>query len=368
MTGASVVEDLAGAGRDAGAARLRALRAALAESGADAFLATHPASVRYLSNFSSPADGTVLVTADDAILVTDGRYTVQAEQESFLRYHITREWIPWVAEAAPRARLAVEADHVTLAQYEALRAALGADPVSTTGLVAGARAVKDAAEIELLREAARITDEAYEGVIGSVLGAGIREIDVALALERAMREAGAEGVSFEIIVASGPRSAMPHGVASTRIIESGDLVTMDLGARVAGYHADMTRAVAVGPISERLRELFDAVLAAQEAAVQAIRPGLTGVAADAVARDLLESAGLGEYFAHSLGHGVGLEIHEGPRLSTKSSDVLAPNMLVTVEPGVYEPGVGGVRIEDLVLVTDEGHEVLSRSPKAFRQV
>jgi Xaa-Pro aminopeptidase len=300
--------------------------------------------------------------------VTDGRYTVQAEQESFLPCHITREWIPWAAEAARGERLAVEAEHLTLAQYEALRAALGADPVSTTGVVAGARAVKDAAEIELVREAARITDEAYASVIGSVLRAGAREIDVSLALERAMREAGAEGVSFEIIVASGPRSAMPHGVASTRVIESGDLVTMDLGARVAGYHADMTRAVAVGPISGRLRELFDAVLAAQEAAVQAIRPGLTGVAADAVARDLLEREGLAAYFAHSLGHGVGLEIHEGPRLSATSSDVLAPGMLVTVEPGVYVPDVGGVRIEDLVLVTDEGHEVLSRSPKGFRQV
>jgi Xaa-Pro aminopeptidase len=355
------------AGQERSAARVRALREALAETGADAFLATHPASVRYLSGFSSPDDGRVLVTDDEAWLVTDGRYTVQAEQESWLPFHVTREWIEWVAESAQGARIAVEADHLTLAQHDALCAA-GAQTVSTSALVARARAVKDAEEQALIREAARITDAAYAAVTDSVLRPGVRELDVALALERAMREAGAEGIAFEIIVASGPRSAMPHGVASTRVIESGDLVTMDFGARVSGYHADMTRAVAVGPISDRLRELFDAVLAAQEAAVAAIRPGLSGIAADAIARDRLEAAGLASYFAHSLGHGVGLEIHEGPRLSAKSQDVLAPNMTVTVEPGVYVPGVGGVRIEDLVLVTDDAHEVLSSSPKGFREV
>jgi Xaa-Pro aminopeptidase len=352
-----------------GATRLAAVREALAEAGAEALLATHPASVRYLSNFSSPEDGSVLVTADAAWLVTDDRYVVQAEQESWLPFHIARDWNAWAAETLGSLRTAVEAEHITLAKHDALRAALGRDLISTTGLIAAVRAVKDEAEIALVREAARIADLAYATILeGGVLRAGVREIDVALALERAMRDAGAEATAFEIIVASGPRSAMPHGVASTRVIEVGDLVTMDFGARIDGYHSDMTRAVAVGEISPRLRELFDAVLEAEETAVAAIRPGLPGRDADATARSVLERAGLAEYFVHSLGHGVGLNIHEGPRLSAKSSDVLVPSMLVTVEPGVYLPGVGGVRIEDLVLVTQDSHEVLSGSPKAFRQV
>jgi Xaa-Pro aminopeptidase len=357
------------AGGERGASRLASLRAAVAQAGADAFLATRPASVRYLSNFSSPEDGRVLVASEAAWLVTDGRYAVQAEQESWLGVHLTREWIDWVAETLPAdARLAVEADHLTMAQHETLRTALGRDPAATVGLVARSRAVKDTEELTLVRRAARITDDAFALVVERDLRAGVREIDVAMALERAMRDAGADAAGFEIIVASGPRSAMPHGVASTRVIEAGDLVTMDFGARVAGYHADMTRAVAVGPVSQRLRELFDAVLAAEETAVAAIRPGLSGVEADSLARARLEAAGLEGYFAHSLGHGVGLEIHEAPRLAARSEDVLAPGMVVTVEPGVYLPGVGGVRIEDLVLVTDDGHEVLSRSPRGFRQV
>jgi Xaa-Pro aminopeptidase len=193
-------------------------------------------------------------------------------------------------------------------------------------------------------------------------------VEVALELERFIRSHGGEGMAFDVIVASGPRSAMPHGVASERTIERGDLVTLDFGARVAGYHADMTRAVAVGPVAQPLRDWFDAVLEAQEAAVAAIAPGLRGVDADAVARGRLAAAGLDQLFVHSLGHGVGLQIHEGPSLSLRSTDVLAAGMLVTVEPGVYQPGYGGLRIEDLVLVTEDGGEVLSHSPKGYLEV
>ena len=161
---------------------------------------------------------------------------------------------------------------------------------------------------------------------------------------------------------------MPHGVASDKVIESGDLVTIDFGAVYQGYHADMTRAVAVGEIAPELRRLFDAVLEAQQAALAAVAPGRTGRELDAIARDLLAGHDLAEAFSHSLGHGTGLEIHEGPRLSTRSDDVLAPGMSVTIEPGVYLPGFGGVRIEDLAIVTEDGHEVLSNSPKTFRQL
>jgi Xaa-Pro aminopeptidase len=345
--------------------RLASLRAALAALGADALLVTTPANVRYLSNFSTPKDGRVLVTPDQAFLVTDDRYAVQAEEESWLAVDLTRDWLPWVAERVEGRNLAVEAEHLTLAQFETLRDALGTPPVASRGLLARNRLVKDEGELASLREAARITDLAYAQILDGVLRAGVRELDVALALETAMRQAGAEAASFEIIVASGPRSAMPHGVASSRVIEAGDLVTLDFGARVDGYHADMTRAVAIGGISPRLRELFDAVLAAQEASVAAIRPGLPCAEADAIARRSLASAGLYTYFAHSLGHGVGLDIHEGPSLSPRSETVLEPGMLVTIEPGVYVPGFGGVRIEDLLVVTEEGAEVLSRSPKGY---
>jgi Xaa-Pro aminopeptidase len=347
--------------------RLAAARAALAELGADALLVTDPANVRYLSNFSTPKDARVLVTLEDAWLVTDGRYTVQAQEESWLPFDLEREWLPWVAERVGARALAVEAEHVTLAQFETLQERLGRAPMASRGLLARARLVKDEGEIGRIREAARITDLAYAHVLDGPLRAGARELDVALALEAAMRDAGAEGAGFEIIVASGPRSAMPHGVASSRVLERGDLVTLDFGAKFDGYHADMTRAVAIGGVSARLRELFDAVLSAQEASVAAIRPGLLGAEADAIARRSLARAGLDAYFAHSLGHGVGLDIHEGPRLSARSDDVLAPGMLVTVEPGVYVPGFGGVRIEDLVLVTDDGAEVLSRSPKGYAE-
>jgi Xaa-Pro aminopeptidase len=228
--------------------------------------------------------------------------------------------------------------------------------------------VKAAAEIERLREAARLTDAAFAHVLDGPLRAGAREVDVALELERFVRQNGGEGMAFEVIVAGGIRSAMPHGVASDRAIERGDLVTLDFGAKLDGYHADMTRSVAIGPVAQPLRGWFDAVLEAQVAAVAAIRPGLAGVDADKLARDRLATAGLAERFVHSLGHGVGLQIHEGPSLSSRSTDVLAAGMVVTVEPGVYEPGVGGLRIEDLVLVTDEGHEVLSHSPKGYLEL
>ncbi|MDF1524062.1 MAG: M24 family metallopeptidase, partial [Trueperaceae bacterium] len=216
-----------------------------------------------------------------------------------------------------------------------------------------------------LREAARLTDAAFDHVLNGVLRVGTREVDVAIELDRFVRQNGGDGLAFEAIVAGGPRSAMPHGVASPRTLERGDLVTLDFGAKVDGYHADMTRTVALGPVAEPLRSWFDAVLDAQVAAVAAIRPGLSGVDADAVARSRLAAAGLAERFTHSLGHGTGLDIHEGPALSLRSKDVLAAGMIATIEPGVYDAAVGGLRIEDLLLVTEQGHEVLSRSPKGY---
>ena len=341
---------------------LGVLRAALAERGVDAMLVTYPANVRYLTGFSTPNDASVLVLPDRAVMFTDGRYTAQAAEEALVPYEITQEVDDRVAALTEGMRLGVEAEHVTLQRHARLTRRLREAPVPLEGVVAAQRVVKRPAEVELLREAARITDAAFASVLGFVR-AGVTEVEVAIELERSMRLAGADGPGFDTIVASGVRGAMPHGTASTKRIAAGELVTLDFGAAYRGYHADMTRTLAVGRVGDEERRMYDAVLEAQELAVAAIAPGRSGRELDAVARDALARHGLADAFAHSLGHGTGLEVHESPRLSQRSEDVLRPGMVVTVEPGVYVPGFTGLRIEDLVLVTEDGHEVLSRSPK-----
>lgn len=339
------------------------VREKLAAAGADALLVTHPANVRYLSGFRAPEDGRVLVTAEEAVLITDGRYTAQAGEESRLPVEIFEgSWLEHVKDKLGGRSLAFEAENVPYALFEDLQSKLGVTPTPTRGLVAELRLVKTPDEVELLRRAASVTDDAFAHILNFV-GAGRKEAEVALELERFMREAGTEGAGFEIIVASGPRSAMPHGTASSRVIRTGELVTLDFGAKVGGYHADMTRTVAVGRPTDAHAELYAAVLRAQTAALEALAPGKTGREVDAAARDSLAGDGLGERFSHSLGHGTGLEIHEGPRLARTSEQVLEPGMVVTVEPGAYIPGDAGVRIEDLAVLTETGFELLSNSPK-----
>lgn len=352
------------------AGRLEALRARVIEFGGDAAVLSAPADVRWASGFTSPDDGKVVVTHDAAVLITDGRYAVQAALESALEVRMIagRTWLEVALDVLAGSTAVVQADHLTWQAARTLEGAAKAAPIAAVALTRPLRIVKSAREQERLRQAARLTDAAYAFVLEGALRPGVREVDVALALERYVREEGGDRLAFAAIVAGGPRSAMPHGVASARVLARGDLVTLDFGAVVDGYHADMTRAVALGPVAEPLRSWFDAVLEAQEAAVAAIRPGLSGVDADAVARDRLAAAGLGDRFVHSLGHGTGLEIHEGPSLSVRSKDVLEPGMVVTVEPGVYDPNVGGLRIEDLVLVTEAGFEVLSRAPKGYLEL
>lgn len=328
----------------------------------DALLITSPANVRYLSGFTSPEDGRVLVTASGARLITDARYDAQAAEESRLPLEIRRDWLPWVAAQVDGGRLGVEADELTLAHYQDLAEECSGTLVPLRRVLRDERAVKRDEEQARLRQAAKIGDEAFAHVL-TVIRPGVREIDVALELEHYIRSNGAEAISFETIVASGARSAMAHGLASQKVIESGELVTLDFGAVVGGYHGDMTRAVAVGELDDDLRRMFDAVLEAQLAALEAITPGAHGREVDAVARASLERHDLDRYFSHSLGHGVGLQVHEPPGLSQRSEDVLQPGMAVTVEPGVYLAGRGGVRIEDLVLVTEDGYERLSLAPK-----
>lgn len=333
-------------------------------AGAEAFLVSDPANVRYLSHFTSPEDAVVLITAERAWLITDSRYTVQAAEQSRLPVDIARPWLNRAAELSNGLRLAVEGHRLTIDQFRDLEKRTGREPIVTQSLLRPYRLIKSEQEVERLREAARITDIAFTHIL-DVLRPGISEVEVAMELERTMRNEGADGPSFGTIVASGLRSAMPHGAASQKAIEAGDLVTMDFGAVLDGYHADMTRAVGIGHVSDELRRLYDAVLEAQLAGVAAVAPAMAGRDIDAVARTSLAAHDLADAFGHSLGHGTGLEIHEGPSLSSNSQDVLEPGMIVTVEPGVYLPNVGGVRIEDLLVVTDTGNEILSHSPKHF---
>ena len=347
--------------------RLGRVRAAMDERSLSAMLVTTPASVRWLSGFTAPEDARVLITPHDAWLLTDGRYVAQADEESRLEPIIERDWMSEVASRVRSGPLGVEAEHLTLASASSLAGKLGHEPVRTEGLVSRLRRVKDASEIDAIRRAAALTDRAFAHALRT-LRPGVREVEVALEIERFVRTQGGDGMAFDVIVASGPRSAMPHGTASPKPIEEGELVTIDMGARIDGYCADMTRTVGVGEVSPAHRELFEAVLEAERAALAEVRPGANGKDLDAVARDVLTGHGLGEAFAHSLGHGVGLDVHEGPALSARSNDELAAGMVVTIEPGAYRPGDAGVRIEDLAVVTDDGHEVLSSSPKDWRVV
>lgn len=344
--------------------KLEKLRAALRRSGVEALWVSDPANVRVLSGFTGGHDGKVLVTAEGATLYTDARYTVQAQEESSLPQFIARppETYAHAAESLKGLRVGFEATHLTVAGLEDLQKAWPDSAlVPLRGVIQELRLVKDEDEIQAMRAAQDLADRVYSEV-RPMIRAGVRELDVALAIEQKLREAGGSS-AFEVIVASGPRGAMPHGVASERVIQDGDLVTVDMGAKLAGYNSDMTRTVAVGTPSAEMKRVYNAVLEAEEAAVKAVKAGVRAADLDKLARDILTRHGLGEAFAHSLGHGVGLEVHEGPGLRGTSEDVLQSGMVITIEPGAYLPNVGGVRIEDLVLVTEDGYEVLSHAPK-----
>ncbi|MBX6395403.1 MAG: aminopeptidase P family protein [Alicyclobacillaceae bacterium] len=333
----------------------------------DALLITEPHNRRYMSGFTGTS-GYVLLSRDDAVFLTDFRYVEQA-QSQVVGMRVVRHGVQ-VAETLREIlqewgvqRLGFEQEHVSVGQWERLRSALApVELVGTAGVVEEIRAIKDEGELALLRKAASIADQAFRAVL-DLVRPGVRERELALALERYMQDLGASGPSFDTIVASGWRSALPHGVASDKPLEKGDLVTFDFGCVYEGYCSDLTRTVAVGHIDDEKRRIYEVVLEAQQAALEEIRPGMTGREADAVARRRIEAAGYGEAFGHSLGHGVGLAIHENPRLAVQSEEVLRPGMVVTVEPGIYLPGVGGVRIEDDVVITAEGCVRLTYSPK-----
>lgn len=356
--------------------RKRAMRAA-AGRGADCLLVTETASVRYLTGFTG-SSGSVVLFGGRSVLFTDGRYASQARQEtsgvrivigSRASATLAVEWL--VAHGA--CRCAYNSEDLSVATFARLRKAVPSSRrraffLAADGLVTTLREVKDDGEIRLLRRAAALGCALFEQILGQ-MRPGITEMELAAQLEFQARMAGAEAMSFETIVASGKRSALPHGRATRARLPKRGFVTLDFGVLLGGYCSDMTRTVHVGKPSRRELDVYHSVLEAQEAAVAAVRAGVECGAVDQAARSVLRQNGLGKFFTHSTGHGLGLEIHEGPRIASKQTQRLASGMVVTIEPGTYIPNEFGIRIEDTVVVTENGADVLTAaSPKNWIQV
>lgn len=363
--------------------RLKRLAAAIpsASATADALLITHPQDVRYLTGFTGSNAALVLPRKKPSkprshrpILFTDGRYIEQARQQTegagvvIAQGPVLREACAWMQKKKIR-HCAFDSEHTTVATLDAMRQWIAAGQrrsffTPVPPLTARLREIKDADEIERLRAAARLGCSLFERML-TVIETGKREVEVAAHLEFAARMAGAEAMSFETIAASGPRSALPHGHATTQRLPRRGFVVLDFGVMLRGYCSDMTRTVHLGPATSTERHSYDAVLEAQMAAVAAVRPGVSCGDIDEAARSVLRRAKLADYFTHSTGHGVGLEIHEGPRIAARQTQQLEKGMVITIEPGVYLQGRFGVRIEDMVLVTRNGSEVLTPATKSW---
>ena len=332
----------------------------------DALLVTNMFNVRYLANFTGTT-GLVVITKDEAYFVTDFRYTEQAAEEA-KGYTIVKNEGPIFEEVAKIVKenkiekLGFEQENITYAVYHQINDIIPCDLVPVAGLVEKLREVKTEDEINIIKEAINITEKAYDYILGFVKP-GKTEIEVANELDFYMRNEGATSVSFDTIVASGIRSAMPHGVASNKVIEEGDMVTIDFGCYYKGYVSDMTRTFAVGDPGEQMKEIYEIVYQANKKVNEVAKAGMTGAELDAIARDYITEKGYGPQFGHTLGHGIGLEVHEGPSLSFRNEDKLVVNNIVTNEPGIYVPGLGGVRIEDDLVIKEDGAEILMTTPK-----
>jgi Xaa-Pro aminopeptidase len=338
--------------------RVERLRSSLEEP----LLVSTPANIRYLTGFSS-SNAAVLVEPERIRVFSDFRYSSAGkalEREGVEFLEANRNLYVTLAELLD-GRIGFEATTVTYAEYETLAAA-GVELVPRRGLVEALRAVKDDSELEAIRAGARITSEALDR-FSQERFTGRTERDLAWRLDELFHELGAKGPAFETIVAGGPNAALPHSRPTEREIQPGETVVIDAAALVDGYCSDCTRTFATGPLADRLKEAYAVCLQAQQAGLEGTRAGTTGIDSDATARAVIEQAGFGELFGHGLGHGVGIEVHEAPRLSRESSDTLAPGNVVTVEPGIYFPGEGGIRIEDLVVVTADGPEILTSFTK-----
>jgi len=352
--------------------RVAQLAARLSERELDALLVSNPENRRYLSGFTGSA-GYLLVTPQRQFLFTDSRYTEQAKSQS-PHFEVVRmeAGLGWLLDALKETgvrRVGFESDNMTVASYNRVLEAIkeekelvGTSLIATTGITAELRVFKDTEELAQLQKAIDASDRAMEQVCPTI-EAGMTEKEVAWRMEAAMREFGADSISFNTIVAAGPNGAMAHHRPSDRAIQAGEPIVIDMGARVGGYCSDITRTVVVGEPDDMFHKIYNIVLGAQLTAISTVRPGLTGQECDALSRDIIAEAGYGDSFGHSLGHGVGLAVHENPRVGPGAEDVLEPRMVFTVEPGIYIPGWGGVRIEDIVVLGEDGAKVLSKAGK-----
>ncbi|MDQ6816582.1 MAG: Xaa-Pro peptidase family protein [Actinomycetota bacterium] len=354
-------------------ARLQRLLERLPEAGVDAMLVTDLINVRYLTGYSG-SNGVALLMPDSPKFLTDFRYVEQAAEEvdaAYDRPPAALDLLEAVGETLPPGdlRLGYEDAHISVWDYRRLRERLPerVELVAVHGLVEGLRRVKGSGELARIKAATVLADEAFQALLEGPL-AGVTEHQVAVRLDHAMRERGATGSSFPTIVAAGANGARPHARPRDVEIGRGDLVVIDWGAELDGYFSDCTRTIAAGDPGEDALAAYDLVLRAQLTGLQAVRAGAGGREVDGTARAVIEAGGQGERFGHGLGHGVGLEVHEPPRLSQSSEDVLASGNVVTVEPGVYAPGQFGVRIEDLVVVTEDGCEILTSVSKELSVV
>lgn len=346
--------------------RVKNVQNKLADYGIDALLVTNMYNVRYLANFTGTT-GLVVITKEKAYFVTDFRYTEQAAEQA-QGFEIVKnegliyEEVARIVKEDGINKIGFEEENITFSTYKTIDELIKCDLVPVTGLVEKLREVKSEEEIETIKQAVQIAEKAYDYILGFVKP-GVTEIQVANELDFYMRKEGASGVSFDTIVASGVRSAMPHGVASEKVIEEGDMVTIDFGCYYQGYVSDMTRTFAVGDPGEQLKEIYEIVYQANKKVNEVAKAGITGAELDAVARDYITEHGYGDKFGHTTGHGIGLEVHEGPALSYRNENKLVVNNVVTNEPGIYIPGLGGVRIEDDLVIKENGNEILMTTPK-----
>lgn len=351
--------------------RVEKLKNLFAGNDIDGMMITKAENRRYITGFTGSA-GIVIISENRNILITDFRYLEQAAAQApnFEIYDLTKDIAVMVAEVVQELgikKLGFETQGMNFFEYGQYASQLTGDIqlVPLDKFVEGLRMVKDEDEIALIKKAAEIADAAFEHII-TFIKPGLKELDVALELEYFMKKQGSQKNAFDFIVASGPRSSLPHGKASERVIQAGEFVKMDYGAVYQGYHSDITRTVAVGQPTEKMLEIYGIVKKAQQAALDKIKAGMTTVEADAIARDIITAAGYGDNFGHGLGHGIGLEIHEGPRVSPKEEIILQKNMVVTNEPGIYLPQWGGVRIEDDIVITEDGCRLLTNASKELK--
>jgi len=332
----------------------------------DILLITTPENIRYLSGFTGTS-GLIVITPHEAFFLTDSRYAAQSEYEvSGLRVKIYKRQTEDVASFINRlkpGRIGFEANGLTYEMYRKLKGLLqGKRLVPLSDDLRRIRAIKSAGELELIRRAVSLGAVGYNAAMKCIT-AGVRECDAALTIEMEIRNKGADALSFDIIVASGIRAALPHGKASTKVIEKKETIIVDLGARYQGYHSDETCTFIVGKPSRQQNKVYQIVKDAHDMAIEAVRPGVKASYVDSVARGFIKDAGYGNYFGHGTGHGVGLAVHEWPNISPYNDDVLEESMVFTIEPGIYIHGWGGVRIEDMVMVKKDGCEVLTEVPK-----